>query len=95
MDQSFVRSLPDDQDSLAIVRAIVSLSKHLGFALTAEGIGTIEQARILGRLSCEALQGFYFSRPVSDAEVSELAKRLLEPWHGRLKGVYVGGAPSK
>lgn len=69
VDQSFIRGLLDDDDNLAIVRAIISLSKNLGFAITAEGIETIEQAQVLKYLGCETLQGFYFSKPIGAAEI--------------------------
>jgi diguanylate cyclase (GGDEF)-like protein len=60
IDQSFVRGLPADRENLAIVQAIVSLAKNLGFSVTAEGIETLEQARILQGMACEMLQGYYF-----------------------------------
>ena len=44
VDQSFVQGLPHDQDNHAIVRAIVSLAKNLGFGVTAEGVETLDQA---------------------------------------------------
>lgn len=69
VDQSFIRGLLDDDDNLAIVRAIISLSKNLGFAITAEGIETIEQAQVLKYLGCETLQGFYFSKPIGETEI--------------------------
>ncbi len=75
MDQSFVRGLPADKESFAIVRAIVSLAKNLGFTVTAEGVETLEQARILHGLSCETLQGYYFSKPVRAADIAALLER--------------------
>ncbi|MBL8415755.1 MAG: EAL domain-containing protein [Propionivibrio sp.] len=75
VDQSFVRGLPADKESLAIVRAIVSLAKNLGFTVTAEGVETLEQARILNGLSCETLQGYYFSKPVRAAEIDAMLER--------------------
>jgi len=75
IDQSFVRGLPADKESLAIVRTIVSLAKNLGFTVTAEGVETLEQARILHGLSCETLQGYYFSKPVRAAEIAALLER--------------------
>ena len=75
IDQSFVRGLPTDQDSLAIVRAIVSLAKNMGFTITAEGIETLEQARMLHALACDTLQGFYFSKPVPAADIPALLAR--------------------
>ena len=81
VDQSFVRGLPADKESLAIVRAIVSLAKNLGFTVTAEGVETIEQAQILHGLSCETLQGYYFSKPVRAADIADLLDRrwILDP----------------
>ncbi len=75
VDQSFVRGLPADKESFAIVRAIVSLAKNLGFTVTAEGVETLEQARILHGLSCETLQGYYFSKPVRAADIAALLAR--------------------
>jgi diguanylate cyclase (GGDEF)-like protein/PAS domain S-box-containing protein len=75
VDQSFVRGLPADKESLAIVRAIVSLAKNLGFTLTAEGIETLEQARILSGLACETLQGYYISKPVPAGEIPAMLER--------------------
>jgi diguanylate cyclase (GGDEF)-like protein/PAS domain S-box-containing protein len=81
VDQSFVRGLPDDKDNLAIVQAIVSLSKHLGFTVTAEGVETLEQARILNGLSCDSLQGYYFSKPIPAGDIPAMLSKSwsLEP----------------
>jgi diguanylate cyclase (GGDEF)-like protein len=69
VDQSFIHGLLDDDDNLAIVRAIISLSKNLGFTVTAEGIETLEQAQVLKHFGCETLQGFYFSKPIGKNEI--------------------------
>ena len=74
VDQSFVRGLPSDDESLAIVRAIVALAKNLGFTVTAEGIETLEQAHILNDLKCETLQGYYIGKPVPADEFTDLLK---------------------
>jgi EAL domain-containing protein (putative c-di-GMP-specific phosphodiesterase class I) len=77
VDQSFVRGLPVDRESLAIVRAIVALAKNLGFSVTAEGIETLEQAHILDDLNCELLQGYYISKPISAEAITPL---LAQHW---------------
>jgi diguanylate cyclase (GGDEF)-like protein/PAS domain S-box-containing protein len=83
IDQSFVQGLPGDAESLVIVRAIVGLARSFGFGLTAEGVETLEQARLLRELGCDSMQGYYFSRPVSAEEIPGLlAQRwpqILEP----------------
>lgn len=75
VDKSFVAGLPHDRANLAIVRAIVALAKNLGFTVTAEGIETHEQAVMLGSLASDMLQGYYFSKPVSPAEITALLTR--------------------
>jgi EAL domain-containing protein (putative c-di-GMP-specific phosphodiesterase class I) len=75
VDQSFVRGLPADREGLAIVRAIVSLAKNLGFTVTAEGIETPEQASILHGLACDTLQGYYISKPVPAEAIAALLAR--------------------
>lgn len=77
VDQIFIRTMLDDKDSLSIVRAIVSLSKNLGFALTAEGIETLEQAQALKFLGCNTLQGYYFSKPINGGEILSACEK---PW---------------
>ncbi len=63
IDRSFIKDLPNDTSSLAIVRAIVGLSRTFGMSVTAEGVETQEQARQLAQAGCTHLQGFLFSRP--------------------------------
>ncbi len=75
VDRSFISGLPGSRDSLAIVRAIISLSKNLDFTVTAEGVENIEQALLLKDLHCDKLQGYYFSAPVRAHAIDELLKR--------------------
>ena len=82
IDRSFVSGLPDDADNLAIVRAILALARHLGFCITAEGVETPAQARLLGELEADSLQGYLFSRPVPAAEIEALARRRWSPESG-------------
>jgi EAL domain-containing protein (putative c-di-GMP-specific phosphodiesterase class I) len=70
-----VRGLPDDGDNHAIVKAIVSLAKNLGFTVTAEGVETLDQASILKGLACETLQGYYFSQPIPGDDILDILDR--------------------
>ncbi|MSP81707.1 MAG: EAL domain-containing protein [Alphaproteobacteria bacterium] len=68
IDRSFVHQLGSSDHSASIVRAIVALGKSLGMAITAEGVEHAHQVDILERERCDEIQGFYFGRPVPDAE---------------------------
>ena len=64
IDRSFVSGMLRDSDSVAIVRAILSLASALGMETTAEGIDTPELARALAEMGCSHGQGFHFARPL-------------------------------
>jgi EAL domain-containing protein (putative c-di-GMP-specific phosphodiesterase class I) len=54
-----------DPDSVAIVRAILSLASALGMATTAEGIETPDLAQALAEMGCSHGQGYQFARPLA------------------------------
>ncbi|MGV3551952.1 putative bifunctional diguanylate cyclase/phosphodiesterase [Rhizobium sp.] len=72
IDQSFVRGLSDDPESMAIVRAVTNLCRDLGMRTTAEGVETADQAAILTELGCDTAQGYYFGRPMRAADTLHL-----------------------
>jgi EAL domain-containing protein (putative c-di-GMP-specific phosphodiesterase class I) len=63
IDKSFVKDVPTDSDSLAIVRAVAGLGASFGVPTTAEGVETIEQFEQVRDAGCTHVQGFYFGRP--------------------------------
>lgn len=68
IDQSFVRDVLDDGNDQAILRAIVELASALKLQTTAEGVETQAHLDYMGRLGCQKMQGFYFSRAVPAAQ---------------------------
>ncbi len=68
IDQSFVQSLPDDAEDLAIVEAIIAVGKAVGVEVIAEGVETELQAQFLRDKGCLLAQGFGFSRPLPPEE---------------------------
>ena len=80
IDRSFISGLPDDNESIAIVRAVAGLAANLNMTATAEGVETAEQLETIRALGCVEMQGYLFSRPVPLSEI----KRLLEPQRRKL-----------
>jgi diguanylate cyclase (GGDEF)-like protein/PAS domain S-box-containing protein len=72
IDQSFVRALPDDPNSLAIIRAICSLANSLNLDVIAEGVETEVQRALVLANGCRHFQGYLFGRPVSLVEFAQL-----------------------
>ena len=79
IDRSFVTGMMVDPDSVAIVRAVLSLAEALGMSTTAEGIETVELATTLATLGCASGQGFYFAKPLE-------AEAALDYWKSRSRG---------
>ncbi len=75
IDRSFIKELPEETNSLAILRSIAGLGISLGMVTTAEGVETSEQLDIAISEGCSEVQGFYFSAP---RPASELTRTLTE-----------------
>jgi diguanylate cyclase (GGDEF)-like protein len=71
IDRSFVKELPDSTDASAIVSAILALAKALNLKTVAEGVETIQQKTFLQNTSCNAVQGYFFSKPMPVAEFQQ------------------------
>lgn len=74
VDQSFVRAMTKDKRSLELVKSIVGLGKNMNMKIVAEGAETIEESKILKEIGCDFVQGYYFAKPLPEAEVTELLK---------------------
>jgi EAL domain-containing protein (putative c-di-GMP-specific phosphodiesterase class I) len=57
IDRSFVRDLPGDRGSAAIVAAIVTMAHTLGLTVIAEGVASAGQRQLLTAVGCDELQG--------------------------------------
>jgi diguanylate cyclase (GGDEF)-like protein len=75
IDGSFVRGADGAIASEAIVSTIVTLAASAGMSTVAEGVETEAQAARLVELGVDALQGYFFSRPISDSSVIELLRK--------------------
>ncbi len=69
IDQSFVRELGGDMDSLAIIRAVTGLCGSLAIKSTAEGVETQEQLEILKQEHCDSAQGYLISPPIPSSQI--------------------------
>ena len=81
IDKSFVRSLPSDEITLAIVQSILSLAERLHLDVVAEGVETERELNVLRKLGCRLVQGYLTGRP-SDNEQA----------HGKLRQYWAGDA---
>ncbi|MDE2422274.1 MAG: GGDEF domain-containing protein [Gammaproteobacteria bacterium] len=73
IDKSFLENLQEGGKGEHIVRAITSLSHHLGMTVIAEGVENYTQMQLLKEIGCDFVQGFLLSKPVE----SRLATQML------------------
>ncbi|ALL15180.1 diguanylate cyclase [Caulobacter henricii] len=81
LDRSFVAEMSDNSAITDIVRTITLLGQTLKLQVTAEGVETADQARMLGEMHCDHFQGFLFGRPMPVGDIpnfliSDLARRM-------------------
>ncbi len=80
IDQSFVRDITQDADDAKIVNAITAIAHSLRMTVVAEGVETAEQVEFLRKSRCDAVQGYYFTRPGPADEIPGLlATKRGEP----------------
>lgn len=75
IDKSFIDHVCDTTSgTLELVRIIVSLASSMQLQVVAEGVETLEQCRVLQEMNCALCQGYFFSRPLPEADFSELLR---------------------
>lgn len=74
VDQSFVRELPADQESAAIVHAVVAMSHTLGKLVVAEGVENELQFDYLREAGVDIAQGYQIGRPMPATDFTQWLK---------------------
>ncbi|HIK38754.1 MAG TPA: EAL domain-containing protein [Geminocystis sp. M7585_C2015_104] len=79
IDRTFVSQMTKGKQNLEIIKTIILLAHALNMDVVAEGVENIHQVRILKQLGCEFAQGYYFSPPLTAAQVEEAiaSKKLV------------------
>lgn len=75
IDQTFISNLDRNNQSAAIVRAVLGLGQNLNLLVVAEGVENQEQLAILQQERCDEMQGYLIGRPAPISEYPELVGR--------------------
>jgi len=73
IDKSFVPT--GEKNGTTILASMIVMAHELGLEVVAEGIETPEHAQRLRGMGCEYAQGYFFSAPMSSAEVTRFLSR--------------------
>jgi EAL domain-containing protein (putative c-di-GMP-specific phosphodiesterase class I) len=79
IDRSFLLEVPANNDDNSIVRAIIAMAHSLGQKVVAEGVEDVEQLDFLRQLSCDMIQGYYFSKPLSKSDFTDYLSSQGQP----------------
>lgn len=83
IDKSFVMRMTTDDDSYRIVESTIALAHKLGKRVVAEGVEDAGSLELLGKLKCDAVQGFYISRPMAVDQLSHWLTAHGSQWVGK------------
>ncbi len=82
IDRSFVVGLGEpDSAADTLVAAIVAIARALGMETIAEGVESVDQARRVAALGCDAIQGYLYSRPVRADQLVDVVRMLSRADH--------------
>ncbi|HEX2548471.1 MAG TPA: EAL domain-containing protein [Gammaproteobacteria bacterium] len=70
IDKSFIKGIPLNQNDNAIASGVIALAHSLGLLVVAEGVETNEQLQYLAEHNCDIVQGYYLSKPLSNAKIT-------------------------
>ncbi|MEW9905359.1 bifunctional diguanylate cyclase/phosphodiesterase [Pseudomonas putida] len=75
IDKRFIAGLGNPSGSdRAVVQAIINLGRAMGLDVTAEGVETEQQLKLLAKDRCDEVQGYYLSRPLDRQHFEGLLK---------------------
>lgn len=89
LDRSYVKDIATDPHDAAICAATISLANSLGLEVVAEGVETAKQYEYLKRLGCKKIQGYYFCKPLPEAEVIAYIESSHSKDHSQITASYL------
>ncbi len=72
MDRAFFVNFKDEANAATVIACVIDMAKKLGMYTVAEGVETSEQVDFLKSLGCDAVQGYYYAKPMNPEEVTQL-----------------------
>lgn len=80
IDKAFVDDIDKSDRDLKMVDSIITIAHNMGLSVVGEGVEDASQLSILKALKCEEIQGFIFSKAVTESQFTTLLhKEFIEP----------------
>lgn len=77
VDRTFLSNFLENPNDSVIIATIIGMGHALGLSIVAEGVEKLDQAQYLHGIGCDFVQGYYFSKPVTADQMTELANKVF------------------
>ncbi|GIU27974.1 hypothetical protein TUM4433_15570 [Shewanella schlegeliana] len=85
IDKAFVDDIDKSDRDLKMVDSIITIAHNMGLSVVGEGVEEASQLSILRALKCEEIQGYIFSKAVTEPEFTKLLQDDTKAKHDTLK----------
>ncbi|MBW9263796.1 MAG: hypothetical protein B6D70_04415 [gamma proteobacterium symbiont of Stewartia floridana] len=87
IDREFIQDIHQNEKHRKVCVSMIRLARSLDIKTVAEGVEIDEQLRILQQEGCDIIQGFLYSKPLSDSQVLRFCRESvgLDPKRARAK----------
>ncbi|MBQ2264288.1 MAG: bifunctional diguanylate cyclase/phosphodiesterase [Oscillospiraceae bacterium] len=75
MDMKFLEKEVDGNRGGTILSSVIRMAKWLNLPVIAEGVETVEQADFLRSIGCDCIQGYLYSRPLTEENYEALLSK--------------------
>ena len=77
IDKSFIHNMFLNDENMKLVKSIVNIGKDINLKVVAEGVEEQKELELLESFGCDIYQGYYFSKPLNKAELTEFIKNKI------------------
>ena len=77
VDKAFIDDMQSERGR-NMVDSIVTIAHNLDLHVVAEGVEQADQVTMLEQLKCQTIQGYFYSKPLSQPEFTEFLKSQLD-----------------
>ena len=74
LDRSMLNGICENRKRAEFFRDIIQVLKKMGYAVIAEGVENREQLKIVSDCRVDMVQGYYFSKPLSEQDILQLLR---------------------
>lgn len=93
LDRSFLHQATASEEGISLFATIVQLAHVLNLPVVAEGVETAEELSVVSDCGCDFVQGFFFARPLSAAQM-ETSLRVAPDQVGARRLSWLQGHPA-